>query len=64
MFFNHFRDNSILISLQSGFIPGDSTVNQLTFLYNAFSQAFDFGKEIRLLRHRQGFCSCLDMNAS
>ena len=44
--FNHFRDNSILTSLQSGFIPGDSTVNQLTYLYNAFSQALDFGKEV------------------
>ena len=34
--FNHFRDNNILISLQSGFIPGDSTVNQLNYLYNTF----------------------------
>ena len=31
--FNHLRDNNLL-SLQSGFIPGDSTINQLTFLYN------------------------------
>ena len=27
--FNHLRDNNLLSSLQSGFIPGDSTVNQL-----------------------------------
>ena len=27
--FNHFRDNNLLSSLQSGFIPGDCTVNQL-----------------------------------
>ena len=27
--YNHFRDNNILTSFQSGFIPGDSTVNQL-----------------------------------
>ena len=47
--FNHFRDDSILTSLQSGFIPGDSTVNQLTYLYNAFSQALDFGKEVRVV---------------
>ena len=47
--FNHFRDNSILTSLQSGFIPADSTVNQLTYLYNAFSQALDFGKEVRVV---------------
>ena len=35
--------------MQSGFIPGDSTVNQLTFLYNTFSQALDFGKEVRVV---------------
>ena len=29
--FNHLRDNNLLSSLQSGFLPGDSTVNQLTF---------------------------------
>ena len=33
--------------MQSGFIPGDSTVNQLTFLYNTFCQALDSGKEVR-----------------
>ena len=47
--FNHFRDNSILTSLQSGFIPGYSTVNQLTYLYNAFSQAPDIGKEVHVV---------------
>ena len=45
----HFRDNSILTSLQSGFILGDSTVIQLTCVYNAFSQALDFGKEVRVV---------------
>lgn len=45
--FNHFRDNNLLTSLQSGFLPGDSTVNQLTFLYNTFCQALDSGKEVR-----------------
>ena len=29
--FNHLRDNNLFSSLQSGFLPGDSTVNQLTF---------------------------------
>lgn len=47
--FNHLRDNDILTSLQSGFIPGDSTVNQLTFLYNTFCRALDEGKEIRVV---------------
>ena len=32
---------------KSGFIPGDSSVNQLTFLYNTFCQALDAGKEVR-----------------
>ncbi|MEW8191406.1 MAG: reverse transcriptase family protein [Candidatus Thiodiazotropha endolucinida] len=45
--FNHLRDNNLLSSLQSGFLPGDSTVNQLTYLYNTFCQALDSGKEVR-----------------
>lgn len=45
--YNHLRDNNLLSSLQSGFIPGDSTVNQLTFLYDTFCQALDSGKEVR-----------------
>ena len=44
---NHLRDNNSLTYFQSGFIPGDSTTNQLTFLYNTFCQALDAGKEIR-----------------
>ena len=45
--FNHLQYNNLLTSLQSGFIPGDSTVNQLTYLYNTFCQALDSGKEVR-----------------
>ena len=45
--FNHFQDNNLLSSLQSGFLPRDSTINQLTFLYNTFCQALDAGKEVR-----------------
>ena len=33
--------------LQSGFIPGDSTINQLTFLYHNFCEALDVGKEVK-----------------
>ena len=44
--FNQLQENSFLTSLQSGFMPGDSTVNQLTFLYNIFCQALDANKEI------------------
>ena len=44
---NHLRDNNLLSPLESGFIPGDSTVNQLTFFYNIFCKALDSGKEVR-----------------
>ena len=37
----------MLSSLQSGFIPGDSTVNQLTYLYHTFCEALDAGKDVR-----------------
>ena len=47
--YDHFQDNNILTSLQSGFIPGDSTVNQLTYLHDSFSQALDFGNEVRVV---------------
>ena len=47
--FNHLQENSFHTSLQSGFMPGDSTVNQLTFLYNTFCQALDASKEIRVV---------------
>ena len=45
--FNHLRDNNLLSYLQSGFIPGDSSVNQLTFLYNTFCKAINSEKEVR-----------------
>jgi len=45
--FNYFLDNNILSNLQSGFMPGDSTSNQLTYLYDSISRALDDGKEIR-----------------
>ena len=47
--YNHLRDNNVLSSLQSGFLQGDSTVNQLTFLYNTFRQALDMGKEVTVV---------------
>jgi hypothetical protein len=42
-----FRDNKFLSSVQSGFPPGDPTVNQLTYLYNTFCKALDDGLEVR-----------------
>ena len=44
--YNHFLGNNILFSL---FRRGDSTVNQLSYLYNAFCQALDAGKEVRAI---------------
>lgn len=45
--YNHVISNKLLTPFQSGFIKGDSTINQLTFLYNDISKALDEGKEVR-----------------
>ena len=47
--FNFFLDNEVITTLQSGFIPGDSTVNQLVDVNNTFCKALDEGKEIRAI---------------
>ena len=47
--FNYMRDNGILSSHQSGFQSGDSTVNQLAYLYHVFSQALDEKKDVRIV---------------
>ncbi|MCG8113032.1 MAG: reverse transcriptase domain-containing protein [Candidatus Thiodiazotropha taylori] len=47
--FNFFRDHHIITAMQSGFIPGDSTVNQLVVIYNTFCKALDEGKEVRAI---------------
>ena len=47
--FNFFQENHVKTALLSGFVPGDSTVNQLTDLYNTFCQALDEGKEVRAI---------------
>ena len=45
--FNFFHDNKFISSFQSGFVPKDSTVNQLTYIYHTFCKALDDGKEVR-----------------
>ena len=45
--FNFVREHELLSALQSGFIPGDSTVNQLIDIYNTFCKSLDEGKEVR-----------------
>ena len=47
--FNFFQANHAIITLQAGFVPGDSTVNQLMDLYNTFCHALDEGKEVRAI---------------
>ena len=47
--FNYMKDNDILSSHQSGFQSGDSTVNQLAYLYHVFSQALDEKKDVRIV---------------
>ena len=39
--YNYFHMNSLITRHQSGFKPGDGTVNQLAYLYNLFSDALD-----------------------
>ena len=45
--YNFLTSHNILTSKQSGFIKGDSTVNQLASLYNDICKAIDEGKEVR-----------------
>jgi hypothetical protein len=47
--FNFYRETGFFTPFQSGFLPGDSTVNQLTFLYNSFCKALDNGLEVRVV---------------
>ena len=54
--FNYFNDHSITTCLQSGFVLGDSTVNQLDDIYNTFCKALDNDLKYGLfLRHKQSF---------
>ena len=47
--YNHLHRHNLISSLYSGFMPGDSTVIQLAYLYNTFCQTLDVGKEIRVV---------------
>ena len=47
--FNFLRDTGAISLKQSGFMPGDSTVYQLTHLYHIFSEALDKQKDIRVV---------------
>ena len=45
--FNFLNANSVITSLQSRFVPGDSAVNQLVDIYNTFSKALDDSLEVK-----------------
>ncbi len=47
--YNYLIDNNMLTPLQSGFKRGDSTTNQLIYIYNDICKALDDGKEVRVV---------------
>ena len=47
--YNYLNDNRLLTKYQSGFIKGDSTTNQLIFIYDDINRALDEGLEVRAL---------------
>ena len=47
--FNYFRENFLISVFQSGFIPGDSTVNQLVNVYHILCNALDKKKDVRIV---------------
>lgn len=47
--FNYLRDNDLLSPDQSGYIPGDSTVCQLTTLYNSICKALDEKNSVQFI---------------
>ena len=47
--FNYLRDNNLIHKMQSGFMPKDSTTNQLVFLYHTLTEALDKNKKVRVV---------------
>ena len=47
--FNFLNDHHAITTLQYGFVPSDSTINQLVEVHNTFCQALDEGKEVRAI---------------
>ena len=45
----YFLENNVITPYQSGFVSGDSTINQLLYLSNEFYKALDEEKEIRIV---------------
>lgn len=47
--FNYLRSINFISPHQSGFQPGDSSVNQLSYLYHEFAQALDQKKDVHIV---------------
>ena len=47
--YNYISQNNLLTPLQSGFISGDSTTNQLLNIYHMFCEAVDNLREVRVV---------------
>ena len=47
--FNFIRDNKLLTPVQSGFVPGNSTINQLLNIYHLLCDALDKKKDVRIV---------------
>ena len=47
--FNYVRENQVITTLQSGFVPGESTVNQSVDIYHRFCKALDEEKEVQAI---------------
>ena len=43
------NDNNVIYKYQSGFQPGDSTVNQLVDIFNTIISSLDKGKDVRFI---------------
>ena len=46
--YNYLVDHALITQYQSGFLPGVSTVSQLTELYHSFCQALSKKEEVRV----------------
>ena len=47
--YNYLHEHNLLSTHQSGFRPGDSTVNQLAYMYHQFCEALDKKKDVRIV---------------
>lgn len=44
--YSYLTENNLIADQQSGFTPGDSTINQLAYICHKIHEAFDDGDEV------------------